>query len=482
MLALINANRLRPAIAPIGLEAVAGAAVSAGIQTTIIDLSWCQDASHGALATTLATQFRDLDVQLVGVTMRNVDDCFWPSATSFVSQYLELVQCVRQVTDAPIVVGGVGFSVFARQLTERLGVNFGIRGDGEQAIVELYRHIDDPAAWPTIPGLIWSESGVWHVNAPDWSHWKQSRSAAAVSRTLVNNPRYFAVGGQIGIETKRGCPRKCIYCADPIAKGTQVRCKSPECVADECEALLAQGIDVLHICDGEFNVPRAHALSVCEELARRGLGEKLRYYAYLAVRPFDRELAVALRRSGCVGINFTGDSGNDAMLLTYRASHRKRHLEDARRICKEVGITCMIDLLLGGPGETPGTLRETIDWLKHVDPDCVGAGLGMRLYPGTQSTQLLGGEAALEGCPGILRRYAGPIDLVQPTFYVAPTLGSRPAQLVREAIAGDARFFPPNDEFDQQGDDHNYSDNQALTQAIARGARGAYWDILRQLS
>ena len=56
-----------------------------------------------------------------------------------------------------------------------------------------------------------------------------------------------------------------------------------------------------------------------------------------------------------------------------------------------------------------------------------------------------------------------------------------------DLIGGDKRFFEPASENDQKeskdGDatDYNYNENEILTQAIQKGARGAYWDILRQL-
>ena len=64
------------------------------------------------------------------------------------------------------------------------------------------------------------------------------------SRDLVNNAEYFRLGGQIGVETKRGCNRQCSYCVDPLAKGPTVRLRLPAEVADEMESLLHQGIDV----------------------------------------------------------------------------------------------------------------------------------------------------------------------------------------------------------------------------------------------
>jgi hypothetical protein len=92
----------------------------------------------------------------------------------------------------------------------------------------------------------------------------------------------------------------------------------------------------------------------------------------------------------------------------------------------------------------------------------------------------------LDHNPGLHRRYEGRVDLLQPTFYVSPALGDRPARLVRDLIAGDPRFFEPEDESvpsgraDREGD-YNYNENRPLAEAIAQGARGAYWDVLRNL-
>ena len=69
--------------------------------------------------------------------------------------------------------------------------------------------------------------------------------------------------------------------------------------------------------------------------------------------------------------------------------------------------------------------------------------------------------------------------------YVAPALGPRPARLIRGLIGGDPRFFEPADDAEPTRTDgsssaYNYSANQPLSDAIAHGARGAYWDILRR--
>ena len=473
MLTLINTNRMEPVIGPIGLDYVAGAAEAAGLEVDVLDL-----ALAGEPQAALRRYLEDRRPDLVGLTLRNADDCFWPSAEWFVPVLAETVRQVRGLTDAPIVVGGVGFSIFADRVMEQTGADFGVRGDGEEAVPALARELAGGRRFDRVPGLLWREDGRLRANPPAWPE----RLRRPIARTWIDNAAYFRRGGQGAVETKRGCPRRCLYCADPLAKGPAARLRDPADVADEVEALAGQGVDVLHLADAEFNVPGDHAMAVCEALIARGLGDRVRWYAYLTVTPFDSGLARAMRRAGCAGIDFTGDSASETMLATYRHPHRQDDLGRAVRLCREHGIAVMVDLLLGGPGETPETLAETISFLKSAGPDCVGAALGVRVYPGTAMAEWLAGQGPPEANPGLRRRYDGPVDCFRPTFYIAPALGERPAALVKDLVAGDERFFEPAEEVDDpDGRGYNYNDNTPLVEAIAAGARGAYWHILHRM-
>lgn len=474
MLLLINANSMAPLVAPIGVDYVATAAKAAGIEVEVLDL-----ALHDDAATALHAYFSRGQPRLVGITLRNVDDSFWPSARSFLGPLQNVVEDVRRCSDAPIVLGGVGLSIFPRRIAEHVGADYAIHGDGELSIIELWEALDGARDLSQVSGLVWQSDDGWRTNPPSWP----KRLMVPTTRDAIDNVTYFRRGGQGNVETKRGCARRCVYCADPLAKGPRARMRPPADVASEVEALSSQGIDVLHLCDGEFNVPRAHALAVCEELVRRNTANRVVWYAYLTVRPFDAELASAMRRAGCVGINFTGDAASEPMLRSYRLAHHRQHIEQAVRLCREHGIRCMVDLLLGGPGEDRSSVAETLEFFKLVTPDCVGAALGMRLYPGTPVIGQLSSSGPLESVPGVVRKYQGPVDLLLPTFYISPALGEQPARLVRELIANDERFFAPEEDrpSTSAGTDHNYNDHQGLVDAIAAGARGAYWDILRQL-
>ncbi len=474
MLTLINTNRMVPAIGPIGMDYVAAAVEQAGIEVEILDLALVEKPDMA-----MKEYFAAREPELVGISFRNADDCFWPSADWFVPGLKEVIQNLRDLTEAPIVLGGVGYSIFPRQILKYTNADFGVWGDGEAGLPALAHQLRGSRRLTDVPGLVWQENDAIRCNPPSWP----DPISLGTARRFIDNLSYFQRGGQCGLETKRGCNRKCIYCADPLAKGNKPRLRDPSQVADEFQSLLSQGIDVLHLCDAEFNVPGDHAYAVCAELSRRCLGDKIRWYTYMSPSPFDAKLAEAMARAGCVGVDFTGDSACESMLRTYGQRHRSKDLAEAVRLCRANGMAVMIDLLLGGPGETTQTVRETIDFIKKIDPDCAGAALGMRIYPGTAMERMVAEEFQAGHDNNIRRKYTGPIDLLKPTFYISSALGERPAELVRDIIGGDERFFEPAVEVAEDDDaaNYNYNENLPLTQAIRNGARGAYWHILRKL-
>jgi radical SAM superfamily enzyme YgiQ (UPF0313 family) len=280
----------------------------------------------------------------------------------------------------------------------------------------------------------------------------------------------------VGIETKRGCSGRCIYCADPLAKGKRHRLRPPTTVVEEIRDLLGQGADVYHTCDSEFNLPPEHGRAVCQSIIDAGLGNRIRWYAYCSPTPFDRETAHLYRRAGCRGINFGCDSGNDAMLARLGRAHRRDDIAAAAVAARTAGLSCMLDMLLGGPGESAQSIRETIDLAHRVEADRVGLSIGLRVYPHTPlADTLFGGQptTARAGKPDGARP-----NLLEPWFWIEPSLEDSIHAIVREAVAGDPRFLfmdPARTDVN-----YNYNDNSVLVQAIAKGHRGAFWDILRR--
>jgi radical SAM superfamily enzyme YgiQ (UPF0313 family) len=469
---LVNPNRLQPPVAPLALDYLADYLAAQGIPVRLLDLCFEPDPEQ-AIRQVLA----DLAPVLVGVTIRNTDDCYLASGDDFLPGFAHIVSLLRRHTSAPIVLGGSGFSIAPAPILLALGADYGVAGDGEVPLAMLASALASGATPSGIPGLVWRKDGTVIAN-PSWSG--SPASLPRRTRSWLGNQRYFAEGGQAGIETKRGCDRGCIYCADPLGKGRVLRLRAPAQVADEFAALLSQGIDQFHLCDSEFNVPPDHALAVCEEMIGHGLGRRAHWYTYASPGAFAAELAQAMRRAGCVGVNFGADSGDDQMLRALGRDFQVADLRDTARACREAGLVFMFDLLLGGPGETRESIARTIATMKAISPDRVGVSLGLRIYPGTALSRYVRGQGPLANNPHLRGAVAGNPDFTAPVFYLSRELGEEAERYVAELVGGDQRFFFPT--ADAGAESYNYNNNQRLVDAIKRGYRGAYWDILRRLA
>jgi tryptophan 2-C-methyltransferase len=461
---LLNTNRIKPPIAPIALDYIGAALRAEGHEVRLLDLCWEDDV---AVAT--ARAFADGRPDLVAMTFRNTDDCYFASGRAFVDILRDDVALIRRHYDGPIAVGGGGFSTMPIPLLEYCGADYGVCGDGEPAIVALLRALDEAMPRRDVPGLVHREGGQWRANAP---YFADCGLHIVPPRDIVDNRRYFVEGGQAGIETKRGCTSGCIYCADPVIKGRTARWRPPDHVVHEMQNLLAQGIDTYHFCDSEFNLPPDHAEAVCRAIIASGLGSRIHWYTYASPTAFTTELAGLMQRAGCLGVNFGVDSGSDRMLAALGRSFTRKSVVETALICRSVGLVFMYDLLLGGPGETPATVAETVRLMMDINPDRVGVSLGVRIYPGTP---LAARVASLAFDPSSI---VGDPTTIAPAFFMSPELGPQPMALLRDLIGKDERFFLASGG-DQQ--DYNYNDNAVLQRAITAGHRGAYWGILRKL-
>ncbi|HPD61672.1 MAG TPA: B12-binding domain-containing radical SAM protein, partial [Thermodesulfobacteriota bacterium] len=385
----------------------------------------------------------------------------------------EIIDLIKLYTNSPLVLGGVGISIAPLSALQYCDVDFGIWGEGEHAFPLLIKAFAEGRDYEKIPGLLWKDKNSYRLNPASYLNLQE---ATFSRRDTVENLRYFREGGMVGFETKRGCDQACRYCADPLAKGIRVRVRSPEDVARELKGLAAKGISCFHTCDSEFNVPHDHALEVCQRIVRKKLGDKITWYTYASPSGFSTELAHWMKKAGCVGIDFGVDSGSELMLKNLGRNHTVENIREVATICHHYDFAFMFDLLLGGPGETRETVHETIDLMKEANPSRVGISLGIRIYAGTYFGKTLRKAINLSGGGFFGNMSAG---MLRPLFYLSPALGKDVQEFVRGLIAGDDRFlFGGTENIDEN---YNYNENTKLIQAIKKGFRGAFWDILRRV-
>jgi radical SAM superfamily enzyme YgiQ (UPF0313 family) len=167
------------------------------------------------------------------------------------------------------------------------------------------------------------------------------------------------------------------------------------------------------------------------------------------------------------------------MLEALGRQHGAEDLARTVEATRRAGLPIMFDLLLGGPGETLETLKETIEFCREIDVPRVGTNCGIRIYPGTALSREVLGQGPLRDNPNVEGTLEGNEDLLYPVFFVSNEMGRGWQEYLTGLVRHDARFLLPLKESEKAN--YNYNENEVLVKALRDGHRGAFWDILRRV-
>lgn len=439
-------------VAPLGISYIAGAARAAGHAVELLDLCFSRDI-EGDIHRAVSRFAPDL----LGISIRNIDNLTFPASVSYLDEIQAAVAALRRASRAPVVAGGPGFSIFPERLLSLLDVEFGIIGEGEETFCLLARHLGDGSEVPDLPNLLRRGGAA----RPVTRRVVPFAGSGLPARDLLDNARYLARGGMANLQTKRGCPFHCTYCTYPHINGLSLRPRPPAEVVDELASMVRGfGLDQVFFVDDIFNWPHDHALGICEEIVARGLGVEWTCFA----TPFRMtpELARAMKRAGCRGVEFGADTASPSMLRALGKPFPQEEIRIASRACREAGLADAHYLIFGGPGETAETMAETFAFFDEIKPRAVLAFLGIRIYPNTPLHRV----AIADGL------VAEEDDLLLPRFYLSRGIG---ADELKAAVGSHAEARP-NWVVPGLG----IRSDPALLTALRRiGYRGPLWDLLR---
>ena len=412
----ISANRTETNMRtiPLGLGCVAAAAGKAGHTVKVLDL-----IDAGDMARALGEAIREFDPGAIGISLRNIDDQNMSSPQVFYTDAAGIIDEVRRLSSALIILGGAGYSMYPEALLACSAADMGISGEGEDAIVQVLARLERGEPLTEIPGLL-----VRGKPGTEKSSGGDIDSFPLPGPDILELP---ASGNPVlPVQTRRGCPMKCFYCSTASIEGTKVRKRSPKKVVEWIARWAAKGVRQFYFVDNTFNLPASYAREICSELKAASLGIAWRAIVY----PFkvDKQLAAAMAEAGCVEAAVGFESGSERML---KAMNKKFRLSDVRETCrllKAHGIRRMGFLLLGGPGETRESVEESLAFADSLELEALKISIGVRIYPGT-------GLAGLARKEGVIARDD---DLLDPRFYLAAGLEG----WIRERVAAYASSRP----------------------------------------
>jgi radical SAM superfamily enzyme YgiQ (UPF0313 family) len=321
------------------------------------------------LAAELGAKLKDLRPDVVGISIRlvqgDVQDASAPLGTRHLDlrpRVKEIVDTVRQNSEARIVLGGPGFSYYARDWLEYLGLDYGIRGEGEVSFPLYLQRLEQGGEVTSIPGSAFHKDGGFHIVPPrrieNWD------ATALPAYDLFDMEAYAERKISPAIFTQRGCACSCTYCPYSKLEGRRYRQKSPQRVLAEIRHILdhtapISGARRIQFCDNNFNMPRLHAEAVCHAF----IAEQLDFqWGTGDLRPVGvtQEFCHLLEDSGCFYANLAVESASDRMLQHMKRGYTAGQVRHSLETLSRSKIPFGASLMLGAPGETPDTVTETL--------------------------------------------------------------------------------------------------------------------------
>jgi radical SAM superfamily enzyme YgiQ (UPF0313 family) len=409
---LVSTNRERQPmpVVPNGIACVAGALSAAQYDVRVLDLAFARDPHEAARAAA-----REFAPDVIGVSMRNIDNSDLIALQHYTPEAVAILGTLRAAAPAArVIAGGAAFGVAPEALFDTLGVDFAVAGDGERATVALLDALAAGRAPGAIPGVVQrGDTGV-TLTPPGGDADLDALPPAHMHRWL-DLRSYERRGGTVPIQTKRGCVFKCIYCTYLNVEGWGYRLRDPDLVAAEMEELHREaGVRHFEFVDSTFNAPPRHAMDVCDAIMRRRLKVHLDTTNFTpAAAP--AELLALMRRAGFRWLGITAESASDSVLARLQKGFDAAQVQAVAERVEAAGIGVLWIFLVGGPGETPATLEETLRFAaaRLARGDAVYLTVGLRIYPGTTLHTIARDEGVV----------ATADPLLVPKFYFSRELG-----------------------------------------------------------
>jgi len=182
------------------------------------------------------------------------------------------------------------------------------------------------------------------------------------------------------IVTSRGCPAGCTYCIKHVSYQYSVRVRSPEKIVEELWVLKKLGINNIHMYADLFTVNREQVVSLCKLIIEQGL--KIKWTCNSRVDFVDEEMLQLMGKAGCWFMSWGIESGNEQILSHARKGAKPEQARQALVWSKKAGINNWGYFIIGLPGETEQTIRQTIEFAKGLPLDIALFHIAAP-YPGT---------------------------------------------------------------------------------------------------
>ncbi len=354
---------------------------------------------------------------------------------------VKLAHAIRgKSPDTPIIAGGPHISALPEYCIRKMGADVAVIGEGEETLLDLLQHYSGKAQslLENIKGIAFLINNSFVKTPPrplidnlDTIPFPDI-SALPNLRKYKGRARKRPVGN---ILASRGCPYQCIYCNKNIFSA-RYRIRSPGNILDEIEKLIKEsGIRQLDFLDDNLTFNRDHARTLFQGIIDRRFNLPINLQNGVRADNLDKELLTLMKKAGVFKIAFGVESGNPQILKGIRKSLDLDKVIHMTRLAKSMGFIVIGNFMLGFPGETEATLKDTLDFAIKMNPSIAAFNITIPL-PGTPLYDTLKSENRLiiDTHEGLATGFYSPVQ-----YFTLP--GLEPDKLFRYYRHAYNRFY-----------------------------------------
>ena len=277
--------------------------------------------------------------------------------------------------DIITVLGGTLFTTLPTPVFEKLGIDFGVAGEGDETIVDLITTLQTKGDVSRVDGIYYRDQTgavvatkarelIADINTlplPDYEGFELDRYLETNSQMAVNvitdtapvldNPRYSSV------LASRSCPFGCTFCYHVM--GRSYRRRSLASLFAEIDHLVARyRVNMITFVDDLFVIKRTEALEFCHKIKPYNLI----WFVQLRVTGLDAELLEIMHDAGCRYISYGIESMSPLVLKSMKKNISPQQIDHALALTSKSRIAFQGNLIFGDPAETVDTVNESLSW------------------------------------------------------------------------------------------------------------------------
>ena len=307
-----------------------------------------------------------------------------------------VAQLVKQTNkDIIVLIGGPHPSMVSHQVLECSNIDIGLRGEGENTIVELLEAIEDGRNYSLIKGIFYKENGRVIENAP--REFIEDLDSICFPHEnapeLLKDYSRYPITAFRNIFATRGCPYGCFFCGSHKIWSRKVRFRSPENVVKEIKNLQKIGLKSIHFDDDTFGINNKYISDLCNAIITHC--PKLKWSCELHVKLVNERNLSLMKAAGCCSIQIGIESGNNDILKEMRKNITIEEAFSACELIKKYGIELQAFFMVGFPQETEDSLQDTIRAMERIKCDRLVLST-FTPYPGTEAFQLCREKALID--------------------------------------------------------------------------------------